>query len=103
MWEGAKSMIDFDKKKMLPLTKELKIIYRCRCMLYLWNKILKKSLENINYWKVRDHCHYTGKYRGAAHNICNLKSNIPNEVPVVFHTGSNYDYHFIIRELANKF
>ena len=72
-------------------------------MLYLWNKILKKSFENINYRKVRDYCHFTGKYRGAAHSICDLKSNIPNEVPVAFHRGSNCDYHFIIKELANKF
>ena len=34
--------------------------------------------------KVRDHCHYTGKYRGAAHSICNLKYQTPKEVPVVF-------------------
>ena len=72
-------------------------------MLYLWNKILKKSFENINYRKVRDYCHFTGKYRGAAHSICDLESNIPNEVPVAYHRGSNYDYHFIIKELANKF
>ena len=53
-------------------------------------------------WKKRDHCHYTEKYRGAAHSNCNSKFNVPNEVPVVFHNGSNYDYHFIIEELANK-
>ena len=53
--------------------------------------------------EVRDHCHYTGKYRGAAHNICNLKLNVPNEILVVFHNGSSYDYHFIIKELTNEF
>ena len=57
----------------------------------------------MNYQKVRDHCHYTGKYRGAAHSICNLKFNVPSEIPVVFHNGSNYDYNFIIKELANEF
>ena len=46
--------------------------------------------------KVRDHCHYTGKYRGAAHSICNLHDKIPKEIPIVFHNGSTYDYHFII-------
>ena len=55
----------------------------------------------MNYQKVRDHCHYTGKYRGAAHSICNLKFNVPSEIPVVFHNGSNYNYNFIIKELAN--
>ena len=49
------------------------------------------------------HGYFTGKHRGAAHSICNLKSNVPNEIPVVFHNGSNYDYYFIIKELANEF
>ena len=53
--------------------------------------------------KVRDHCHYTGKYRGAAHSICNLNYKIPKEIPVVFHNGSTYDYHFIIKQLAREF
>ena len=53
--------------------------------------------------KVRDHCHYTGKYRGAAHNICNLRYKVPKEIPVVFHNGSTYDYHFIIKESAKEF
>ena len=48
-------------------------------------------------YKVRDHCHYTGKFRGAGHNICNLRYKIPREMPVVFHYGSAYDYHFIIK------
>ena len=72
-------------------------------MLYLQSKILKNLSKNINYQKVRDHCHSTGKYRGEAHSICNLKLNLPHEIPVVFHNGSNYDYHFIVKELANAF
>ena len=50
--------------------------------------------------KVKDHCHYKGKFRGAAHNICNLRYKIPKEIPVVFHNGSTYDYHFIIKQLV---
>ena len=45
---------------------------------------------------------FTGKYRGAAHSICNLKFNMPDGIPVVFHNDSNYDYNFIKKELANK-
>ena len=52
---------------------------------------------------MRDHCHYTGKYRGAADNICNLRYKIPKEIPTVFHNGSTYDYHFIIKELVKEF
>ena len=54
------------------------------------------------YHKVRDHCHYTGKFRGAAHGFCNLRYKIPKEIPIVFHNGSTYDYHFIINKLAKE-
>ena len=50
-----------------------------------------------------DHCHYTGKHRGAAHNKSNLRYKIPKVIPVVFHDGSTYDYHFIIKQLAREF
>ena len=55
------------------------------------------------YHKVRDHDHYTGKFRGAAHNICNLRYCTTKEIPVVFHNGSTYDFHRIINELAKEF
>ena len=54
-------------------------------------------------FKVRDHCYYTGKYRGAAHKICNLMYNTAREIPVIFHNGSSYDYYFIIKGLAEEF
>ena len=53
--------------------------------------------------KVRHHCHYTGKYRGVAHSNCNLKYRTPKTIPIVFHNGSTYDYHFIIKQLAREF
>ena len=61
-----------------------------------------KEREFRAYQKVRDHCHYTGKFRGAAHNICNLRYVI-KKIPIVFHNGSTYDYHFIIKKLAEEF
>ena len=53
--------------------------------------------------KVRDHCHYTGKYRGTLHSKCNLEYKIVKEIPVLFHNGSVYDYHFTIKYLAREF
>ena len=44
-------------------------------------KILKSSLKLQIIEKSGDHCHFTGKYKGAARNICNLKFNILNEIP----------------------
>ena len=55
------------------------------------------------YQKVRDHCHYTEKFRGEAHSICNLNYKVPKIIPVKIHNGSTYDYHFIIKELAEEF
>ena len=72
-----------------------KVCYICKKDLVLM--VAKKC------FKVKDHCHYTGKYRGAAHDICNLRYKIPKKIPVVFHNGSTYDYHFIIKELAEEF
>ena len=51
--------------------------------------------------RVRDHCHYTGRYRGAAHNICNLKYSKPNNISVFFHNLSGYDSHLFIKKLNN--
>ena len=55
------------------------------------------------YCKVRDCCHFTSKYRGAAHNGCNLKHIRPKEIPVVFDNAENCDYQFIIIQLLKKF
>ena len=87
--EHATRIIDYEKKKIIPLTKEEKTNYNDQQICY----ICKKEFDTIDKkdYKVRDHCHYTGKYRGAAHNICNLRYKVPREIPVVFHNGSTYD------------
>ena len=89
---------------MLPLTKEELKSYQEAKVSYICGKgILEKFAKDKNYQKVRNYSHYTGKYRDAAHSIYNLKFNMPNEIAVVFHGGSNYDYHFIHKELTNEF
>ena len=89
---------------MLPLTrkklqshKDAKVCYFCGVWLF------KKLFRDIIYRKFRDHCHCTGKYRGAGYCVCNLKINMPKDIPVVFQRDSTYDYHFIIKELVNEF
>ena len=62
----------------------------------------KKESEFRLYQNVRDHCHCTGKFRGAVHNICNLRCKVLYEIPVVFHNGSTYDHHFIIKQLPEE-
>ena len=99
--EHARKIIDYEKKKMIPLTTEEKIYHNKQKICYIGKKEFSNN-EKKNY-KVKDHCHYTGKYRGAAHNICNLRYKVPKEIPIVFHNGSIYDYHFIIKELVKEF
>ena len=71
---------------------------------YICGKMFSKRFAyDKNYRNVRDYCHFPGKYRGATDSIWNLRINVPNEIPVVFHNGTNCDYHFIIKELANEF
>ena len=74
-----------------------KICYICK------EKFENKYLKDKKQCKVKDHCHYTGEYRGAVHSIFNLKYYVPKNIPTAFHKGSNYDYHFIIKQLAEKF
>ena len=70
--------------------------------LFVKEKLRKNMLKLKEYPKVRDHCHFTGEYRGAAHGICNSNYSIPKRIPVVYHNGSNYDCHFIMTELAKE-
>ena len=63
--------------------------------------ICKKLIDNDDE-KVRDHCHITGKFRGAAHWDCNINFQLTKKVPVIFHSLKGYDSHLIFSEL-NKF
>ena len=101
--EHSTKIINYEKKNMISLTTEEKIHYNKQKVCYICKKKFDNNDNNKKQQQVRDHCHYTGKYRGAAHNICNLRYKIPKEIPVVFHDGSTYDYHFIIKELAKEF
>ena len=105
--ELGTKIINYEQKEMIPLTdnenkyyEEQKECYICQKE-FCYNKNEKMKFKL--YKKVRDHCHYTGKFRGAAHSICNLNYKVPQEIPVKIHNGSKYDYHFIIRELAEEF
>ena len=84
-------IINFEKKKIIPLTNESQKSHEKTNFCQTCKKCLSnKHINDKNYFKVTDHCHYTGKHRGIAHSTCNLKCSIPKEVYVVFHDGSNY-------------
>ena len=58
--------------------------------------------EELGEDRVRDHCHLSGKFRCAAHEICNLKYKVPEFFPVIFHNLSGYDSHLFIKTLENS-
>ena len=70
---------------------------------FLEKKNIEKFVKDKIHSEVRDHCHYTDKYRGTAYSICNLRLNVPSEIFVVFHNGSNCKCHFCIKELVKEF
>ena len=97
----ATKIINYKKKKIIPLTAEEQINYNDQQICYICKKEFEKS--DKKHHKVRGHCHYTGKYRGSPHNVCNLRYKVPKEIPIVFHNGSTYNYHYIIKELVKEF
>ena len=92
--EAKKLYNSFPERLMIPLTKaqlkEYKRATKCH--------ICFKPFGDKR--KARDHCHYCGLYRGAAHSSCNLKYKITSYIPVVFHNLPGYDAHLFICELA---
>ena len=93
--EACRLYDSFPEKPMEPLTKaqlkENNHVTKCH--------ICFKPFREGNR-KVRDHCHYSGKYRGAAHSLCSLQYKIPSYIPVVFYNLARYDAHMFIKELA---
>ena len=88
----------------MPLTDEEIIYYEKQKLRYIRKKEFCYNKNEKNkfklYQKVRDHWHYTGKFRGPVHSICILRYKVQRETPVIIHNSSKYDYHFIMKELA---
>ena len=71
--EHTTKIINYEKKGIIPLTDEENKCYKKQKICYICKKGFSTDDDNKKYHKVRDHCPYTGKCRGAAHSICNLK------------------------------
>ena len=105
--DHAMKIINYEEKEMIPLTDKETKPYEKQKVCYICKKEFSTDENDKNtfklYHKIRDHCHYTGKFSWGAHSIANLRYKTPKEIPVVFHNGSTYDYHFIINKLAKEF
>ena len=77
------------------MTMHVKLVYDNSTLCHICNEELGKD-------RVRDHCHLCGKFRGAAHEICNLKYKVPKFFPDVFHNLSGYDSLLFIKTLGNS-
>ena len=90
---------------MIPLAEEENKFYKEQETCYICNEKFCMDKDNENYKnnrKVKDHFHYSGKFRGAAHSKCNLIYKVPKDIPIIIHNAS-YDTHFIINQLAEEF
>ena len=97
-------------EKITELTKGIYNDFYCRPKHLVMNPKTQKEFnaavnchicgEKLGGDKVRDHCHFTGNYRGAAHNKCNLMCKKPRILPVIFHNLQGYDAHLFIKQLA---
>ena len=83
----------FKFSKKMVLTEEDEVNFEKAKECHICEKLLGKD-------RVRDHCHLSGKFRGAAHNACNINYKIPKFFPVIFHNLSGYDSHLFIKNLG---
>ena len=98
--ENALRDIDnlFENPKKMIYGEEEKLQYREASRCYICQSEFSSEIKG--FIKVRDHCHLTGRYRGAAHSKCNLDIRSPKFVPVVFHNLEGYDSHLFIKNLG---
>ena len=97
-------IINYEKKE-IQLTVEENISYDEQEVCHICEGKFCVNEDDENYKnrkKVKDHCQYAGKFRGAAHSKCNLNYKVPNNIPVIIH-NTGYDTNFIINQLAEEF
>ena len=87
----------FKGKEKIKITKKEELGFQKATICHICEGSFGKTEEDT---KVRDHCHLTGSYRGAAHNKCNIEFKLPMFYPVIFHNLEKYDAHLFIKELA---
>ena len=85
----------FKYPKSMIMTMQDKIVYVNSTLCHICHEELGED-------RVRDHCHLSGKFRCAAHQICNLKIKVTQFFPVVFHNVPGYDSHLFIKTLRNS-
>ena len=88
----AMKIINYEQKEMMQLIDEENRSYEGQKVCYICKKDFSTNDDDKDVI-----------FRGVAHDICNLRSKTPKEIPVVFHNGSTYHYQFIVNQLAKAF
>ena len=96
---------DLKKERPLEMTKEDRDRHRAADLCWICGGPFRpyKDGDRHGLWKVKDHCHITGEYRGAAHSKCNLLLRIEpyhTPIPVFFHNLKNYDAHHLMSAIG---
>ena len=87
----------YTKPKPLKITSQEEKDFKSARYCHICDQNLFRDKKTGKLLKVRDHCHFTREYRGAAHNDCNLKCKKPLFLPVIFHNLQGYDLHLFIK------
>ena len=91
---------------MIPLTDKENKLYEIQKFCQIYQKVFSTEKNNKNifklYHKFRDHSHYNGEFRKAAHSICKLRYKTSKEIPIISHNGFTYDYYLVINQLAKE-
>ena len=106
LWDISEDLFKTEKAQMIPLTAGQKKNYNNFNKCFICQKkfnTIKKSKFYTNFKKVKYHNYYTGIHEGAVHALRRLKHSTRRDIPVVIHNGSKYDFHLIIKELAEEF
>ena len=95
IYEYCKKIMDKYINKNLIMTKEEENLFQKSNNFWICKKFISNDED-----KVRGHCHVTGRFRGAAHESCNLNFQLTKKVPVIFHNLRSYESHLIFNELV---
>ena len=89
----AKILRETNKPIVMTTSDKADFLRSERC--YICGKAYEEGVK-----RVRDHCHLTGKYRGSAHESCNLNLKVTKKIPIVFHNLRGYDGHLIMQQIS---
>ena len=103
--ERAMKIINYEEKEVILLTEDENKSYKEQEICHICHEKFCTDEHDENYKnrrEVKDLCHYTGKFREAAHSICNLRYKVPENIPVVIHNASYEEFDQLAEEFEGE-